>query len=618
MSRRATVGPSSARTTPRANDAAVAPAAPSRPWRRGLLAGLASSLLFALAFPPFGVWPLVFVALAPLVAWARTAPRARTAFLVAFVTQYPCWVILEWWIFELTPPGFVVLCAMMSLYPAIFAVLVRRVARSPRFGAWPNVVVIPLLWCAVEFARTTLVLGGYPWFALGLPLIGGWESDGTLAQSASVFGLGGLSFVAAVVNGALVDLYARRSAGAKAMAGPALAALAIVLGNAAFGVFVLARRTTSPGPRIQVMQTNLSVSNKNRWEPEAQVRDTSATIRASYDAFRAAVAGGERPALIVWPETMVPGQGLERQAIDFTVKEGLYPGSAFLDALLDLVRATDNTPLLVGSPAFLGLRTEGQRFRWERQYNSAYLVIGELPFPRYDKLELTPFGERMPLISNFDWLEQQLLAVGAPGMSFDLDSGEKPVRFAFDAGVPGRTPLRVATPICFEDTVPWTCRALAYESGERAVDLFINLSNDGWFGPGKPSTLESLVSWAEPLASAARSWERFASQGGREQHVLHARLRAIELAVPMIRSANTGLSVTIDDRGRLVDWIGRDRGHPAPGEGTIPGTFVTTVPLVDRSTVYGRIGDAWSYLLLVAGASLAIFARRPAATESAR
>jgi apolipoprotein N-acyltransferase len=610
MSRRTKVGSERA-TVP-------SPAPAPHPWRRGILAGLASAFLFALAFPPFGVWPLVFVALVPLVAWARTAPRARTAFLVTFLTQFPCWIALEWWIFELTPPGFLVLCAMMSLYPAVFATLVRRVSRAPRVAAWPMAVVVPVLWCAVEFGRTTLILGGYPWFALGLPMIGGWESDGTLAQSASVLGLGGLSFVAALVNGAVVDVMARRSRGAKAMAGPALAALAVVLLHAAFGVFVLARRTTAPGPRIQVMQTNLSVSNKNRWEPEAQVRDTSETIRASYDTFKAAVARGERPALIVWPETMVPGQGLERQAIDLTVREGIYPGSAYLDALLDLVQATGGTPLLVGSPAYIGLRLDGTRFGWERQYNSAYLVTGEMPFARYDKLELTPFGERMPLISNSDWLERELLAIGAPGMTFDLDAGERPVRFAIDAGIPGRTPVRVATPICFEDTVPWACRSLAYESGEKAVDLFINLSNDGWFGPGKPSTLERMLSWSDALASAARGWERFASQGGREQHVLHARLRAIELAVPMIRSANTGLSVTIDDRGRVVDWIGRDRGHPAPGEGTIPGALVTTVPLVDRSTVYGRIGDAWSYLLVVAGAALAILARRPAATESVR
>ena len=107
----------------------------------------------------------------------------------------------------------------------------------------------------------------------------------------------------------------------------------------------------------------------------------------------------------------------------------------------------------------IGLRQDGDRFRWDRQFNSAYLVgAGPPPYPRYDKVFLAPFGETMPYISNWDWLERALLSVGAAGMTFDLDRGGEPVRF--DVPWQGGS-VRVATPICFEDAFPALCRRFA-------------------------------------------------------------------------------------------------------------------------------------------------------------
>jgi apolipoprotein N-acyltransferase len=189
----------------------------------------------------------------------------------------------------------------------------------------------------------------------------------------------------------------------------------------------------------------------------------------------------------------------------------------------------------------------------------------------------------MPIISRSDWLEEKLLAFGAPGMSFDLVEGEGPVRFELTRP-DGRT-VRLATPICFEDTVGWVCRALVYEGGQRKVDLLVNLSNDGWFG-----------------------W----SDAGRRQHLLHARMRTIELGVPMVRSANTGLSVLIDRTGRVTAWLPEEA--PAPGRGSVAGTLAVTPQLVLAEdgvpgTMYGRIGDLVAWIALAAAAVVVALAR---------
>ncbi|MEE9129014.1 MAG: apolipoprotein N-acyltransferase, partial [Phycisphaerales bacterium] len=194
-----------------------------------------------------------------------------------------------------------------------------------------------------------------------------------------------------------------------------------------------------------------------------------------------------------------------------------------------------------------------------------YLVDGDPPYQRYDKHFLTPFGETMPYISAWPWLEQRLLALGAEGMRFNLDSNPQIKRLRLDWN---DQTLRLATPICFEDTVAWLCRKMVYTNGAKTAEVLVNLSNDGWFG---------------------------VSASGRRQHVQIARFRCVENRVPMVRAANTGLSVVIDSRGKLIDQIGEGRYGAARTQGTL-----LAEPLLDsRSTLYGRLGDVWAWLCLI-------------------
>jgi apolipoprotein N-acyltransferase len=58
--------------------------------------------------------------------------------------------------------------------------------------------------------------------------------------------------------------------------------------------------------------------------------------------------------------------------------------------------------------------------------------------------------------------------------------------------------------------------------------VLVNISNDGWFGP---------------------------SGAGRRQHLQVAQLRAIELATPVVRAANTGMSASIAADGRILAFL---------------------------------------------------------------
>jgi apolipoprotein N-acyltransferase len=165
---------------------------------------------------------------------------------------------------------------------------------------------------------------------------------------------------------------------------------------------------------------------------------------------------------------------------------------------------------------------------------------------RYDKWRLVPGGEFLPL----GWLLEPLgfrKVVRTPG---NFTAGPGPVSVVLPGG------LKAALLVCYEVIFP-----------DRLIDaadrpqLIINVTNDGWFG-------RSTGPW---------------------QHLSQARLRAIEQGIPVIRSANTGISAVIDSHGR---YLGR---LPLLEQGVID----SPLPAALATTVYGRWGDAMLLLLLV-------------------
>lgn len=507
--------------------AADAPTA--HPWRACAAASTLSAIAFGLSFPLsdefVAGWPLAFVWPALLAIAAKSAPRARTlaacvgtAYLAAFLAH-------EWWMRHITDLGMPVLALYLAAWMALLALAIRALTTGSS-GRWPFALAVPAALVAIEFLRGDLVCSGYAWFFAAHPLVE-WT---TVAQVASLGGGWLLTGLVGFVAGAAVEVIHAR--GRARIAWPMLALAALVsahlYGRARIDALDGAEAMRSESPRFLVMQTNLPMSNKIAWSVEAQAADFRSFAQSTLDAAAEIKQQGGRIDLVLWPETTVPGIGFEADSLKTVVDNGYYPGDRYLIGLRALAREI-GAPLLVGSPAYLGLRVEGNRYAWDRQFNSAYLVNADGVVGRTDKIYLTPFGETMPIISNWDWLEAQLLALGAEGMTFDLDAAGAPAPIP----VPGRAGSggSIGVPICFEITMPWASRRIVFPNGERAVGVVANLSNDGWFG---------------------------ASRAGRRQHLQVAQLRAIELDTPVIRCANTGMSASIDACGRVEARLGAE------------------------------------------------------------
>ena len=551
--------------------------------RAALLAALAA-VAFGCAYPPVGWWPLILLAVPPLalaVAWPGREPGAsraafpwRVAAAVGAVGVVK-WLVLHWWLFQVTEAGTVALAVYCTLHELLGLWLLAACARAvPAHVPWA--VLVPLAFGASEAFRALVLFDGYPWFRWGHPLI----ELPVLAQCADLGGEAIASLLVLAVGGALVDL---RTAGRGGRTGVVVACTAVAA-SACYGAWRLSQAPQGQGPGVLLVQTNLATSNKVAWAAKDQVRDVpdfaELTLRGAIDS----VERGRPVALVAWPETMLAGHGLEPDTIALQERNGWFPGDRFRQLVSGLSERM-GVPVIVGSAAYLGLRQDGDRFRWDRQFNSAYLVgAGPPPYPRYDKVFLAPFGETMPYISNWDWLERALLSLGAAGMTFDLDRGGDPVRFG--VGWNG-TVLRVATPICFEDAMSWVTRELVFPSSAgraREVDLLVNITNDGWYG------------WFD---------------AGRAQHLQLARFRCIETRTPMVRSANTGLCAGIDSSGRVV------AGPTAPRTAT---WLHASPPLDGRTPPFASVGEVPSIVLMltciVVACAPAVRHRPPAAAAA--
>lgn len=563
---------------------AASPADDGGPWWQVLLAGVAHAILWYLVFPSVGWWWLAVLVPVPLVWAAIRARRRRTLVWTLGLPVFGAWLAHQWWVGAVSGLGLVPMCLVLSIWTPILALAVRRLARSPRLASVPLAVLVPLAWVFVEELRADVAFDGYPWYLLGQPLVE-WPP---LAQVADLGGAVLLAILPASIAGLLVDhALARGTSHGRRLATVGVAVLAT--GWTAYGFWRVASVEARPGPTVLAIQTNLPQSNKVGWSPEAQWRDANGFAIRTVEAFRAAEEAGVVVDVVAWPETMLPGVGLEPASTRFMAERNWWPGDRLVRLATDLQSVIDR-PLLLGSGSFEGLRLgeDGESLEWDARFNSVYLLDerGVDAAGRYDKMFLTPFGETMPYISAWPWLEAQLLEFGARGMRFDLVPGRTPVRFEVarrpraDAAVADGPAVRIATPICFEDTVPEVCRRLVHEDGEKIVDLLVNASNDGWFGD---------------------------HDGARGNHLQLARLRCIENRVPMVRAVNTGRSAWIDSTGRLVEVL------PARADGEL----LASVTLDDRRTPFSWLGRWPVGGLSLIAAGLLVAAGRPnrAATD---
>ncbi|MGH9584155.1 MAG: apolipoprotein N-acyltransferase [Bryobacteraceae bacterium] len=182
--------------------------------------------------------------------------------------------------------------------------------------------------------------------------------------------------------------------------------------------------------------------------------------------------------------------------------------------------------------------------------NSAVLLgpSGE-EIGRYDKIHLVPFGEYVPPLFSFVNRITNEAGDFVPGHDIKvLPAGQD----------------KLGVFICYESAFPDLVRQFT----KKGANVLVNLSNDGYFG----------------------------HSDAHEQHLLIARMRAVENRRYLIRATNDGITAVIDPSGRIV------RELPSYRELGAPVHYGT----VHETTFYARHGDWFAWGCLIVGLGLGV------------
>jgi apolipoprotein N-acyltransferase len=403
-----------------------------------------SGVLLALSFPRLGYPALAWIALAPLLLALTQNVSLPRAFALGLTTGAIYFGGTLYWMsavmarygelpLVLAVAINAVFVAYLALFPALFAVLIRRLTMVLGVAALP---AAPFVWAATELGRTYL-FSGFPWVLLGY-------SQTTvlpIAQAASIVGVFGVSAIVVSANAAFAGIVAGRALrpAALVLAGVLLIA---VWGNARVRDGALTRQ----GEPLRV-----GLVQGNALEEDREAQGGGSTILNRHLAMtREAIAGGA--ALVILPESALSPYAFEE-----------YPVVAA--ALREAARQA-GVPILLGSDQY-EWRVTGRTREVDKSFNAAFMLRADgTTGAVYRKMHLVPWGEYVPLKN---WLTFIGPLVKAIGRGFDA---------GHEATLLPVASHQVSTAICYEIIYPDLVRRFVREGSE----LLTTITNDSWFG----------------------------------------------------------------------------------------------------------------------------------------
>jgi apolipoprotein N-acyltransferase len=474
-----------------------------------LLAVISGILLFAI-HPSFNLPFLAPVAVMPLVFALAREWRPKHRFLLGYATGVVFWAGVNYWIqFVIAVHGGLGNAGGTGAF-ILFCLL--KAVHLGAFGLLGGVLIqsrfaavaVPALWTGIERIPSWF---NYTWLTLGNAGV-----DMAVPMRLAPFtGVYGLSFLFALLGTAVAMVLLRRNRRELVWLGLAVALLAVP------------ELPPIEKPTTEAVTVQPSIDERDDWTTE-QGWDTQKRMER-LTLEHALAPGKPRVPLILWPEVPAPVY--------------YFDDPPFRERLNTMARMTQ-------AHVIIGTVAHNER---GAPLNAALWVSpnGE-PAGRYDKMFPVPFGEYIPF--PFGGLVSKITSeIG------DFEPGKRVV--VFDAG----PQQRVGAFICYESAFPGLVRRFA----AAGATVFVNLSNDGYFG-----------------RTAAR-----------EQHLNLVRMRAAENARWILRSTNDGVTASIDPAGRVVQALPR---------------FVETAGRLGYSprsdlTFYSKYGDlfAWGCLALALG-----------------
>ncbi|ASU32931.1 apolipoprotein N-acyltransferase [Mucilaginibacter xinganensis] len=488
--------------------------------KKNILLAILSGLMLWIAWPPMPYTTFfLFIGFVPMLVAIENIIRSNytrkgkkifgTAFLGFFV-----WNTLSiYWVYNALKMVGEFVALPISFIPYSLGPLLMAAAcwlyyrlRLVTNRGW-SLAGLVCFWIGYEYLHQSWDLA-FPWMTLGNGFavahqwIQWYEYTGVYGGTIWIWVVNVLSF--------LIYVGLREAADRKLRLRLISAFVIVLIGPLSFSLYKYHSYHEQPNPsNVVVVQPNI--------DPYAKESSIPAFQQLSILTHLSDSIGQPNTEFFLWPETAIPEQINE---------ESVRTNAHFLQAQRFLSKYK-NGNLITGAETFkLYNKHTTQTETYDPQgrlyydnFNAALNIENSAEVQFYHKSKLVPGAESLPFAGALSFLKPVFAHLG--GATGSYGGQTDPSVFYSQSGI-GVDPV-----ICYESI--WG--GWIAESVHKGAQFIAIITNDGW-------------------------WE---NTSGKDQHVDYAKLRAVETRRWVCRSANTGISAFINQRGDIVQqskwWV---------------------------------------------------------------
>ena len=469
-----------------------------------LLAVLPSLMLF-LAWPPRWLWFLSLAAFIPWLILEKETEGRKGFFWFLYLGMLLFNLLNTWWVWYASPAGSVVMLLANSALMCLPFLAYRYIKKS--FSTGKALFAFICLWLAFEYLHLNWEIT-WPWLSLGnvfakYPNVVQWyEYTGMLGGSLWVLTSNVLLFLA----------LERRSK--KGWVWPAIAIVVPLVISAVILIRLNLAQAVSKAISYEAVIVQPNVDPYKKFDAGRELANLKEMLALAEPHI------GEHTSYVIFPETAV---------VEY-VDEDQMESFESIQVLKDFVKSHPSIHLITGISSYNFYDPGEKRKPTVRQtaygeeyesYNTAMEMNADGSRSLYHKSKLVPGVEKMPYPKVFGFLEK--LSINMGGVTGSLGADAEPKVFEADHK-PNLAPL-----ICYESVFPGFVTGFV----NKGAHIILVMTNDGWWG----------------------------NTDGYKQHKYYASLRAIENRMQVLRSANTGISCHIDEKGKILsetNWWEKD------------------------------------------------------------
>ncbi|WP_371582668.1 apolipoprotein N-acyltransferase [Streptomyces sp. NBC_01314] len=493
-------------------------------WAGRLLPAAAAALsgvLLYVSFPPRTAWWLALPAFA-VFGWVLRGRGWKAGLGLGYLFGLGFLLpLLVWTGVEVGPGPWLALVVIEAVFVALVGAGVAAVSKLPGWPVWAAAI-----WIAGEAARARAPFSGFPWGKLAFG-----QADGVFLPLAALGGTPVLGFAVVLCGFGLYELVRlvvenRRTGEAVRRGTAAMAALsvAVPLVGALASRALVSDEAEDGTATVAVIQGNVPRLGLDFNAQRRAVLDYHAkeTERLAADV-RAGKA--DQPDFVLWPEN------------SSDIDPFANPDAR---AVIDKAAAAIGAPISVGGVVERDGRLYNEQILWDPEKG---------PVDTYDKRQIQPFGEYLPLRSLIGAINSEWTSM----VRQDFSRGSQPGVFTMDGA-------KVGLVTCYEAAFDWAVRSEVTDGAQ-------------------------LISVPSNNATFDRSEMTY-------QQLAMSRVRAVEHSRTVTVPVTSGVSAIIMPDGKITQKTGM----------FVPDSLVQKVPLRSSETPATRFGIAPEMLLVLVAA----------------